>query len=74
MTTLITNKDGTTYETTIAQVVFKGCELKPIGKTGYFSEKIPASGPSQGKSPHRLSIDCAVQITRLLINIYQWQV
>tara|TARA_R110000803_G_scaffold87175_1_gene153766 strand:+ start:167 stop:616 length:450 start_codon:yes stop_codon:yes gene_type:complete len=36
------------YTTTINQVVFKGCEIKPIGKTGYFSEKIPASGPSQG--------------------------
>ena len=32
---------GMAYSTPIAQVVFKGCELKPIGKTGYFSEKIP---------------------------------
>jgi len=48
MTTLITNTDGTTYRTTINQVVFKGCDIKPIGKTGYFSEKVPASGPSQG--------------------------
>ena len=48
MTTLITNIDGSSYETTIAQVWLKGCEIMPIGKTGYFSEKIPASGPSQG--------------------------
>lgn len=51
----IKDADGSTipgagYETTIAQVWLKGCEIKPIGKTGYFSEKIPASGPSQGST------------------------
>jgi hypothetical protein len=50
MTTLITNKDGTTYETTIAQVVFKGCEIKPIGTTGYFSEKVPHGIDRNGKT------------------------
>ena len=48
MTTLITNTDDTTYKTDIAQVWLKGCEIKPIGKTGYSSEKLPASGPPQG--------------------------
>ena len=40
------NEDFTTlgkpYETDIPLVWTTGCEIKPIGKTGYFSEKVPS--------------------------------
>jgi len=33
---------GEAYETDIPLVLTKGCEIKPIGKTGYQSEKVPS--------------------------------